>query len=66
MKPLLRRGIIAGKNEKVGTLILDLAVYPGNSGGPVVEVETVRSEKKFRVIGIMSQFVPIDESVQRT
>jgi hypothetical protein len=36
-RPLLRKGIIAGKNLKNGTIILDCPIYNGNSGGPVIE-----------------------------
>jgi hypothetical protein len=57
-KPLLRKGIIAGKNDKVGTLILDLPVYKGNSGGPVLEVETEGFGKKFRIVGVVVERVP--------
>jgi len=61
-RPLLRRGIIAGKNETKKTIIVDSFVYPGNSGGPVVEVEhTSLTETKFLLIGIVSEFVPFKE-----
>jgi S1-C subfamily serine protease len=61
-RPLLRKGIIAGKNENLQTIILDCPVFPGNSGGPVLEVEEEGFELKFRVIGVVSQFVPIAET----
>lgn len=57
-KPLLRRGIIAGKNEIFKTIILDCPVFFGNSGGLVVEVEKVSTAINFRAIGIISKFVP--------
>jgi len=58
-KPLLRRGMIAGKNDSKRTIILDGAVFPGNSGGPVLEVEEVPpSTKHFKVIGVVSEFIP--------
>ncbi|MCM8778352.1 MAG: serine protease [Candidatus Omnitrophica bacterium] len=60
-RPLLRKGIIAGKNIKQKTIILDCPVYYGNSGGPVVEVEEENSQLKFRVIGLILQFVPFVE-----
>ncbi len=59
-KPLLRKGIVAGKNENLRTVILDCPVYYGNSGGPVVEVEE-GAPLKFRVIGLVLQFVPFVE-----
>lgn len=65
-KPLLRKGIIAGKNERTKSIILDCPVYPGNSGSPVVECETNYEGnnpiKKYRLIGLVADFVPfIDE-----
>lgn len=60
-RPLLRKGIIAGKNVKQKTIILDCPVYYGNSGGPVVEVEGEGSQLRFRVIGLVLQFVPFIE-----
>lgn len=62
-KPLLRRGIIAGKNLRTQTLILDCPVYYGNSGGPVLLLDpTGIGGMNFRAVGVVSQFVPfVDE-----
>lgn len=61
-KPLLRKGIVAGINRSKNTIILDCPAYPGNSGGPVIEIDRVSLSKvKFKVIGIVSQFVPFAE-----
>lgn len=57
-RPLLRSGIVAGKNADLGSVILDCPVYPGNSGGPVVEVEQEGPINRFRVVGLVTQFVP--------
>ena len=57
-KPLIRKGIIANINESLQTLILDCPVYGGNSGGPVVEVFEKNNEKEFRVVGVVSQYIP--------
>ena len=62
LKPLLRRGIVAGLNETLKTIIIDCPVFPGNSGGPVVQVDTTAFETNFRLIGVVSQFVPFDNS----
>lgn len=64
--PLLRRGIVAGRNERLRTLILDCPVYPGNSGGPVVEIERKGNETKYRVIGLVAEFVPTFERGSET
>jgi len=63
LRPLLRFGIVAGTNPASKTIILDCPSYPGNSGGPVLEVEQVDlSNRRFRVIGVVSQFVPFAET----
>ncbi|HKI62533.1 MAG TPA: trypsin-like peptidase domain-containing protein [Mariprofundaceae bacterium] len=61
--PLLRKGTVAGKNNTNKTIILDCPVYQGNSGGPVIEVEAVPNLGgiAFKLIGIVSQFVPAEE-----
>ena len=66
-KPLLRKGIIAGKNERNNTIILDCPIYYGNSGGPVIEVDEVSAfETKFRLIGVISQIIPFAETWHNT
>jgi len=60
--PLLRKGIIAGKNPSRRTIILDAPIYPGNSGGPVMEVEQIDAlTTTYSVIGIVTDFVPFEE-----
>jgi hypothetical protein len=61
LRPLLRRGLIAGLNENNHTIILDCAVYRGNSGGPAVEIEAEGPMQKLRVIGIVVEYVPLTE-----
>lgn len=61
-KPLLRKGIIAGKNDTKKSIIIDCPVYQGNSGGPVIQVEEVQlGQKEFRLIGLAIEFVPFVE-----
>ncbi len=61
-RPLLRSGIIAGKNVTQQTIIIDCPVYGGNSGGPVLEIdEESLGHFKYPVIGVVSQFVPATE-----
>ncbi len=57
-KPLLRKGIIANIYKPQGTIILDCPSFPGNSGGPVVEIEQDGTKFYHKVIGIVSQFIP--------
>lgn len=58
-KPLLRRGMVSSKNDSKKTIILDCPVFPGNSGGPVIEVEEMNlNVKEYRVIGVVSEFIP--------
>lgn len=61
-RPLLRKGVIAGKNDKNRTIILDCPVYYGNSGGPVIEAESVGlTATEFHIIGMVSEFIPFDD-----
>ncbi|MEM6359648.1 MAG: serine protease [Bacteroidota bacterium] len=73
-KPLLRRGIIAGKSDKFRTFVIDAHIYGGNSGGPVIkytknfEVKELPNGnigfidiEKTKLIGIVSQFIPFQE-----
>ena len=62
LRPLLRKGIIAGTHDHTHTIILDCPVYYGNSGGPVVEESPMGNGSKFKIIGIVTQWIPFDES----
>jgi hypothetical protein len=57
-RPLLRRGMVAGLNRQNKSIILDCPSYPGNSGGPAIELDPEGLSTRFRVIGVVSQFVP--------
>jgi S1-C subfamily serine protease len=61
-RPLLRTGIVAGRNPTTETLIIDCPTYPGNSGGPVVEIVRDGFNVKFSVVGVVSQWVPVQET----
>jgi hypothetical protein len=61
LRPLLRGGIIAGQNPATKSLVIDCPAYPGNSGGPVLEVAREAFSAKFRVIGVVREFVPFEE-----
>jgi hypothetical protein len=61
-RPLLRKGVIAGKNNAMKTIILDCPVYQGNSGSPVTEVDESELGITYRIIGIISSFVPYSET----
>lgn len=64
-RPLLRKGIIAGKNDKNKTIILDCPVYFGNSGGLAIEVtQETLTTRQFRIIGVVSQYVPFVEQLK--
>ncbi len=65
--PLLRRGAVAGKYDPLKTIILDCPAYPGNSGGPIMEVEWCHDPEhgiyhRYSVIGVVSEFVPYMKS----
>ena len=62
--PLIRRGIISQKNQITKKLIIDSAVFGGNSGGPVLTEENPSlTETKFQLVGIITQYVPIITTV---
>jgi hypothetical protein len=60
--PLLRKGIVAGTNSANKTIVLDCMTFHGNSGGPVLEVIHQGFQIQFRVIGVVSQYVPVAET----
>jgi len=61
-KPLVRKGIISGIYKTKETLIIDSAVYYGNSGGPVIMADPVEGgDVHYKIIGIVSEFIPYEE-----
>jgi len=61
-EPLLRKGIVAGINVGRKTIIIDCPSYFGNSGGPVVQVGHPEiGVTTFRIIGVVSGFIPFHE-----
>lgn len=61
-EPLLRKGIVAGANLARRTIIIDCPSYFGNSGGPVIQVDHPSfGATRFRIIGLVSGFVPFQE-----
>jgi hypothetical protein len=62
-RPLLRRGIVAGTNDTLKSIIIDTPLHPGNSGGPVIQVTTVGRGAAFHVIGVAIQQVPFEHRV---
>lgn len=63
-RPLLRKGIIAGKNVAQKTIILDSPVYFGNSGGPVLQVDREAFAASYLLIGVVSEYIPFVEVVE--
>ena len=61
-RPLLREGILAGKNYSRHSYIVDAPVFYGNSGGPVLAMnESGFGGIEFNLLGIVSEFVPFEE-----
>jgi hypothetical protein len=64
-RPLLRKGIVAGKSINLKSIVLDTPSYQGNSGGPVLEVENEGlGSYKIRLIGVIVEFIPYVEEWQ--
>ncbi len=60
-RPLLRKGTIAGKNIRRKTLIIDCPIYYGNSGGPVIVAYTEDFAVYYKLIGVISEFIPYED-----
>ena len=60
-RPLLRKGSVAGKNASKRTVIIDCPTYYGNSGGPVIVEEMDGFTTYYKLIGVVSEFVPYEE-----
>jgi hypothetical protein len=45
----------------LGLIVSHSTVYPGNSGGPVVETDPQRFGYHLSVIGVVSEFVPFHD-----
>lgn len=57
--PLLRKGIIAGKNDLLKAIIFDCPAFYGNSGGLVIEAEQVSlTETKYKAVGLITNLIP--------
>lgn len=56
-RPLVRKGIVAGKHAGNRTVIIDCPVYQGNSGGLVLE----KRPSRVGAIGLVSSFIPFVE-----
>lgn len=61
-RPLLRKGIVAGEHPQQRSIILDCPSYQGDSGGPILELESEFPTQTYRVIGVMSAFVPFADT----
>ena len=53
-RPLARKGIISGTDYEHNTILIDCPSYGGNSGGPII----IRKGEEFKMIGIVSSYVP--------
>lgn len=61
--PLLRKGIIAGKNNRMKLLLIDAPRYHENSGGLVLEVGREGDGTDYKAVGMVTT-VPFSNSVQ--
>lgn len=58
-RPLLKRGAIASVSEDLDNIIIDCPVFHGNSGGPVFLERKGFNSYSLKLIGIVSQFIPL-------
>ena len=64
LRPLLRKALVAGQDPKKHVIIIDGAVYRGNSGGPVFEIDTEGFQTNYVLIGVLVEFIPLVEKTQ--
>lgn len=57
-RPLLRKALVSGKNNQKRKIIIDGASYPGNSGGPVFQIERDGANVQFNLIGLIVSHIP--------
>lgn len=57
-QPLIRKGIISGLNKQNQKIIIDAAVYPGNSGGIISGFFNKNEDK---IAGVISQLIPYED-----
>ncbi len=55
-RPLLRTGIVAGKNINNTTFVIDSLAFYGVSGGPVLQIDN--NTNSIKIIGIVSRYIP--------
>lgn len=60
-RPILRKGVIAGKYVDNKTIVIDCPSFGGNSGGPVVEILKKGNHTEAKLIGIVVSFIPLTE-----
>lgn len=56
-RPITRKGIVSGKDYAYNTILIDCPAYGGNSGGPIL----VQKDKNYKIIGLVSSYVPYIE-----
>src|SRR6185369_6550919 len=61
-RPLLRKALIAGLNNQKRTIIVDGPSHPGNSGGPVFQIERSGAANHFPLIGVVVSHIPFVRS----
>ena len=66
LTPLLRKGVVAAKSLQRRSLVLDCPAYFGNSGGPVFEIDRGTTQISFRLIGVVTNYVPFIATDART
>ena len=60
-RPLIRQALIADVDQARGHIVLDCAVYKGNSGGLVMVQDDSSIPPRLFTIGVVSKFIPFPE-----
>lgn len=61
-RPILRKGVIAGKYANNKTIVIDCPSFGGNSGGPVIQIFKKDFVTEGKLIGIVVSFIPLVET----
>ena len=56
-RPVVRKGIVSHVNYERQHIIIDCFVFPGNSGGPVIQASST-GDAKNTLIGLVSRYIP--------
>jgi hypothetical protein len=64
--PLVRTGVVAGKDYNQGILVVDVPAYGGVSGSPVMAIVADDDRNRVKLYGVITEFVPFIQVWENT